>query len=183
MKFLQAIITATFAAVSLQAGAAVFTGSGQIVNYMAGAIDNDNGAIIGRLDFTVDTAGMVTISSDNTGIDSYIMLFDSSDAQLAVNDNDPSYHGSLFDDAAYDSGMEFYLAADSYFVTIGAGSYNITDALQGFMSNVDAADTIFNDYGSASWQLQAVTPSPVPVPAALPLFISALAGLGWLRRR
>lgn len=183
MKFLQAIITATFAAVSLQAGAAVFTGSGDIVNYTEGAIGNDNGAIIGRLDFTVDTAGMVTISSDNMGVDSYIMLFDSSNVQLAVNDDDPLYDGSPFDDAAYNSGMEIYLEADSYFVTIGAGSYNITDALQGFMSNVDAADTFLYGYDNASWQLQAVTPSPVPVPAALPLFISALAGLGWLRRR
>ena len=183
MKFLQTIIIAIFAAASLQAGAAVFTGTGLIVNSTEGAVGNDNGAVIGRLDFTVDTAGTVTISSDNVGIDSYIMLFDSNNLQLAVNDDDPSYSGSPFDDAAYNSGMDIYLENDDYFVTIGAGSYNISDALQGFMSNVDAADTIFNGYNSASWELTVVTPTSVPVPAALPLFVSALAGLGWLRRR
>jgi len=40
----------------------------------------------------------------------------------------------------------------------------------------------FESYG-ASISVSSVVPSAVPIPAALPLFLSAIAGLGWLGRK
>ena len=182
MKILKTLTVALFALASLQSNAAVFEETGDIQNKFAGPASSTNGAAIGTLEFTVAVAGNVSITSDGRGFNSFIYLFDSNGIALAFNDNAPGV--GIFEESYYDSAiLDYYLDEGSYTVTIGHGLHSAEAAwVDGFISGVDAAGIIASDgYTERTWDLKVVT--PVPVPAALPLFFSALAGLGLLRRR
>lgn len=114
---------------------------------------------IEKIEFNVAIDGLVSIES--TSVDpSYMRLFDSSDNQIG-EDN---------------SFIEQELVAGDYMVTIGLAGYTALNALNGF-------DPYAIPNRATAWTVNLTTPSPVPVPAALPLFFSAVTGLLLVRRR
>ncbi|MEE8057470.1 MAG: DVUA0089 family protein [Pseudomonadales bacterium] len=162
--------------------AAVFTDSGRIND-----IDGDGDTLvddvkISHFIFNVATAGLVTIDVDAEGFDSFIYLFDSNNNVLDENNDDN--RDRVWDTDSY---IQTSLEVGDYTVTIGQYWYSIEDALQGYTQNwsfAHQADTGWGfDYGN--WDLTVNTPAPseVPLPGALAMFLSALAGLGFLRRQ
>jgi hypothetical protein len=68
----------------------------------------------------------------------------------------------------------------------GAGNHDYKNSIGVFMESLTSALVMFNDLGGDrdyDDMVVRVQVSPVPVPAALPLFASALAGFGCIARR
>jgi hypothetical protein len=68
----------------------------------------------------------------------------------------------------------------------GQGSWDHLNSIGVFMESAKSALVMFNDLGNDKDyddMVVRVQVSPVPVPAALPLFATALGGLGWFARR
>lgn len=66
--------------------------------------------------------------------------------------------------------------------SIMLGSDNETGALTFRSSRIDVGDTFYFDY-AGSGGIDSLTTTPVPVPAALPLALSAFGALAWIGRR
>lgn len=127
--------------------------TGTFSNLSSGSVSSTNGVIIPKVNFTVETSGEVEITADVVGADGYMMLFDSNNNHIETNDDDPDYGGSPFDDAAYNPAITRTLSAGDYFVTIGTGAYNNSDALQGFQDNVDVANVLLSGHTEATWDI------------------------------
>ncbi len=128
----------------------------QIIN---GSFEYENNIhTIEQIQFTVEVDGLVSIESSSDEL-SYLYLFDG----VALLEDDYS-------------SIETELAAGDYMVTIGLLGYQASDALAGF-------DALAPSGLTGSWTVTINTPMAVPVPAALPLFFSALTGLALVRRR
>jgi hypothetical protein len=164
--------------------------------------DTENGLFIGQVEFEVTTAGVVTIDAfvPNDGsysvFDSYIYIFDQSNTSSALGWNDdgsPGSDGSLLGttDSYWTSPTP--LSVGTYLVTIGEVGYSESAALLGydagnfFEDNTDACYFDGECLTEGHWQLtisgNVALPTEVPVPGALWLFGSALAGLGWARKK
>ena len=172
MKLLQIMLVALVASFALQAQAAEFSDSGNI-----GLFDGDGDTFAddlsyGELSFTVATAGTVSITSE-ASFDGYLVVFDTSDNSVVYQNDDDPLKGFFNEDA----GLEEFFAAGSYKAVLGVISGDtVGNALQGYI-----ADRPFT--GAGDWSMNIVTPVAVPLPAALPMFISALLGLGLMRRK
>jgi len=127
--------------------------TGTFSNLSSGSVSSTNGVIIPKVNFTVETSGEVEITADVVGANGYMMLFDSNNNHIETNDDDPDYGGSPFDDAAYNPAITRTLSAGDYFVTIGTGAYNNSDALQGFQDNVDVANVLLYGHTEATWDI------------------------------
>lgn len=136
--------------------------------------------------FTLDQQGLVTIDSDVEGFNSFMYLFTQYDP--ATGTYDDMYWNDNESRRELDSYLELSLAAGTHMVTLSVSGYTASDALQGYDASRPYAG--INDAGAndlyGTWNLTLMTddgPSEVPVPAALPLFFSALLGLRLLARR
>ena len=142
-----------------------------------------NEVSIGQVRFTVESDGVVELDADITGYDGYMYVFNS-DNQVVYSNND----GSLFSSDPYISG--FFEAGD-YLAAITmnmAGTSPNEASVLGYASQSQYSwfNTPGSDESGGTWALTItgdVSATAVPVPAALPLFASALAGLVGLRRR
>ncbi len=154
--------------------AATVAGGGQITT------DNNGDMLLGQFSFSVAVAGTVTIDVDATDFDSYIYLYgDFLDSPIA--NDDESFNNT-------DSYLQLELDAGDYSVAIGPYIYSPTEGLNGKKLNRDfladyAAGGLSDNAGVWAISVDMPTATAVPVPAALPLFLSALAGLGFLRRK
>ena len=167
---------------------AAFVASGQIGNV------NGNDLSIGQVSFFATAGSTVTIdalvwevSSDLngdgelTGFDSYLMLFSGTDLLKSADDGGLGSDGSQ---SSFDSLLTYNISqTGQYMVTIGQAGYSAADALLGFEGNRLYVDYTGQMLGYGDWQLTITGASPVPVPAALPLFASALVALGFIRRK
>jgi hypothetical protein len=157
--------------------AATYNGSGQVSNY-------NGGMQLGQFGFSVGAAGSVTIAVQSSDFDSFIRLYDLSIAedankQIAFNDNDPN---DIWTSNSY---LELILGPGNYLVAIGPeAGFSAAHGLAGFRAGIGY--TPFDNGQDASfgnWTITVNTPVAVPVPAALPLFFSALSGLLLLGRK
>ena len=172
MNILKSWIVVAVVLMSSLGQAAIVEGAGQIVT------DNNGDMLLGQFSFSVEVAGTVTIDVDATDFDSYIYLYGESLAVPVANDDE-----SLGNTDSY---LQLELNAGDYLVAIGPYIYSPTEGLNGSKANRD----FLSDYAGVSpgssagaWSISVSTPTAVPVPAAFPLFLSALAGLGFLRRK
>ena len=177
MKLLNLMAVAVLIVFAQASYSATFTDDGEIRT-----IDGDNdGQIddlaIGQFTFTVETAGVVTIDSVNNGFDSYMYLFDSSNTVIAENDDAAG--------GTFNSAIATTLDVGTYRVTIGAVWYSSADALLGYNDNWSYGYVALPGSNAefGTWQLTVNTPTAIPLPGAMLLFLSALTGLGILRRQ
>lgn len=121
---------------------------------------------------------------ERTGFDSGLMLFSGTDLVAYADDGGLGADGS---ESSLDSLLSYDVTETGIFtVTIGQQGYTQTDALAGYEINRLFVDYTGEGKSYGDWQLTITGGSPVsevPVPAALPLFASALLALGLARRR
>ncbi len=98
---------------------------------------------------------------------------------LGSNDDDPN-GVNLFD-----SYLELDLGVGSYMVVIGPDSYSAAEALVGESLGIEYSwfANARTNPALGEWTVTVTSINEVPVPAAFPLFLSALVGLGFLRRK
>lgn len=152
----------------------------------SGVIENIDGdqdglvddLIVALVSFEVTEAGTVIIDSDVVGFDAYMYVFNDLDQTIAQDDDDG------FDPDPY---LSMELSEGIYRVAIGAFGFNPSDGLQEYKENWSYSSV--NEYGtsevSGTWALEisGVAATQVPVPAALPFFLSALTSLLIFRRK
>ena len=133
-----------------------------------GFIENSgNDLTISQVIVTADSTGIVSVdSSATTSFVDYLMVFDGS-TQIA---------DSFTDFMTFNA-----VAGQEYMITIGQSVYFEDEALAGLQQ----LSSILSGEDTANWTLDITNASvaAVPVPAALPLFASALLGLGFSRRK
>ncbi len=157
MKYLSVVLTAALFMVLGQSATAETVFYGGDFQYTSGPGENLH--TIEQIEFTVAVEGLVTIESTSFHT-SYMRLFNASDIQI----------GSDF------SAIDEVLVAGDYMVTIGLAGYTEANALDGF-------DAFAIPGRTSAWTMELTTPTAIPVPAALPLFFSAVTGLLLVRRR
>ena len=179
MKILTLVFSALWALMSLQVQAIESSCNDTADLNFCGTITLIDGDGDGQVDdlsidsfsFTVIPDGTVSVTA-TTGFDSFIFLFDSNNTVLI---SETSNEGSS-NPFNLDAGFDIELLPGTYTGTIGLIS-NASEALQGY-----DADKLFS--GDGDWYVAIeLPPSPVPLPAGLPLFMSALIGLGLFRRK
>jgi hypothetical protein len=145
------------------------------------------------------------------GFDPILALFDSSGALIGQNDDGAGVPNGPNTGTAYDTLLESSLAAGDYTVAVmqydnfAAGSFLADgftrDGQPNFTAGFGCSNGIFCDVSGAApfdnrtgaWAFDVLNVAaadegptlnaPVPLPAALPLFAAALAGLGFAGRR
>lgn len=149
------IITCALLVMAMQSHAAIVTGS----------IENQGADLtISQVFVVSDVTGQVTVDSVAGDYFEYLMAFDSNDAFLG---------SSLTSSISFNA-----VAGETYLLTVGLFSYSQADALAGLKQAVNLSPS-----DSGDWSLDITGATPVPVPAAFPLFLSALLGLGFLRKQ
>ena len=174
MKYLNVFLMAALMAAAQSASALTVETGGSLI-YDAGLTGNS--LRINQIYFTVATAGTVTIDSTSDFVRStsssagYLFLFDESDTLIANPDED-------FPRGHYDSHISRVLDPGNYMVTIGIAESTYQNA-------IDGSDDRARKGWEGIWTVTVTTPSvaEVPLPAALPLFFSAVTGLLLSRRR
>lgn len=126
--------------------------------------------------FEAQQGDEVTLSLAADNFRSQIMLFN--DETVIDSDGDILDTDSSITFTASEAGVHEYMVAISQF------SFLAPEALAGYQhSQLRDFDTL-DSISEASWQLTiAGATTPIPVPAALPMFVSALLGLGAWRRK
>ena len=126
--------------------------------------------------FQVTQAGTVTLEATSADFD--VMFW------LDGPDSDAPVFTSVYDNIGGSSAyMQLDLDVGIYSVYIGSAlpGFSLAEAQQGYVAGINS-DFWHNSFGTEGlWNLEVAT--PVPVPAALPLFASSLLGLNLLRRK
>ncbi|MGK0501236.1 MAG: hypothetical protein ACJAYG_002892 [Oceanicoccus sp.] len=143
------------------------------------------GVTVSLLEFQALSTGEITIAAA-TGITEGGVTANSFEYQLVLLDSDDNYatnnewHAYGF----LDESLTFQAqAGHNYSVAIGTEIFDRADALAGFQPG-GYLDTGYGDWRLTFSDNVNVSVTPVPVPAALPLFASAVLGLfGWRRRQ
>jgi len=144
--------------VAMQSNADVVTGS----------IENQGADLtISQVSVVADITGQVTVNSVADDYFEYLMAFDAS---------------NVFINSSATTSLSFNaVAGQTYLLTVGLFSYSQGDALAGLKQAVNLSP---GDSGDWSLDIDGATvATEVPVPAAFPLFLSALLGLGILRKK
>ena len=182
MKALALVALPLIAYLSPVSQAATLDFSGAIKT-IDGDGDGKDDLSISHVGFTLTSAGSVTIDSSASGFDGYLWLFDSEGLCIAENNDKGMFE---YDALISKDG----LAAGEYTLAIGAAQATADEAWQGYDVNRTLESITHEQWGGAGapgeWSVVLngnCTVSPVPLPAGLPLFASAILGLFGLSRR
>lgn len=138
--------------------------------------DDADDLSVGLQSFDIAHSGEVSIAGSAVGIQWFLMVFDE---QGDVIPGQPYY--AHFGAPT----VNLMLDAGTYQFAIGGFLFNEADAAQGYTSNKTLADVGFTGAtNNVGWNVTVISPGmEVPLPAALPLFISSLVALVAIGRR
>ena len=134
--------------------------------------DGNDDLTVSLQSFEITNAGEVSVAGSAVGIQWFLLVFDTEGAEIGY-----AHFGSPT--------LTMNLDAGDYQFAIGGFLFDANDALNGFTSNKGLDEVGFTGAAnSVAWNVTVVSPGlEVPLPAALPLFMSSLCGLLVLRRR
>jgi hypothetical protein len=159
-----------------------------------------NASVVWDWSFNGESGQFITDGTDHSAgtynVADFVVLSSSSGASIG------SWSGGQYDDTEFSNGSPYWFVWDGAQVTELISSQSNWDSWFTFddlgsnitylfgwetgnintLTHASAYDITVSCCSQASY-VYSVTPSQVPVPAAVWLFGSALAGLGWLRRK
>lgn len=126
--------------------------------------------------FDIAYPGEVSIAGSVVGIQWFLMVFDEQGNVMA----DQPYYAHFGAPT-----VNLILEAGTYQFAIGGFLFGDADVAQGYTSNKTLAEVGFNGAtNNVDWNVTVISPGmEVPLPAALPLFISSLVALVAVGRR
>jgi hypothetical protein len=142
----------------------------------SGSIYNFNGNDLSIYQETINASQgdeiILEVTADN--FNSYLMVFFNG-ALIGSDNNSGVGENSLLSFNA--------TLAGEYLFTVGQNLYSESEALAGVQHNTGFLDTTWSGAEEGTFVISIAGVTEVPVPAALPMFLSALFGLGFLRRK